>query len=806
MKSHYRVVVIGGGIVGTSILYHLARRGCSDAALVERAELTAGSTWHAAAGFHALNDDPNVASLQSYTINLYKQIEAESGQSVGMHMPGGYSLATTPARWEWLKAECSVYQTLGIGARLATPEEIVADCPIVDPTGLLGGLFDPHEGAVDPHGTTHAFALAARKRGAEVILRNRVTAITALPGGEWRLDTEQGAITCEHVINAGGLWARRVGRMVGLDLPLTPMMHHYLITEDLPVLVARKDEMPCVTDLEGFTYLQQERKGVLLGVYERHPRHWKTEGADWDYGMDLIPEEIDRISPELQIGFQRFPSLLDAGIRKWVNGAFTFTPDGNPLVGPVPGRRNFWAACGCMSGFSQGGAIGKVLADWIVEGDPGADIFGMDVARYGAFASDDRYLRETTAQFYARRFVIAYPNEELPAGRPLKTTPSYDAQRAAGARFGVVWGMESPQFYAPGEPGFVDVPTLRRSPAHRFIAAEVEATRNAAGLLDTGVYARYEISGHGAEAWLDRMLANTLPELGRMRLAPMLNPNGKLLGDLSVARLDADRFWLVGSYYLQEWHQRWFRDHLPPKGVQLENLSESWLGFSLSGPRARDILSQLTRADVGNAALPFLGVQEIDIGFTRALIARVSLTGELGYEINVRASEQKTLWNALMEAGSAYGMKPIGMRAQDSLRLEKGYGVWSLEFAQSYTPAMSGLDRFIAFDKGDFIGRAAALEERQRGPAQRLVLLSIDGVDADPAGYEPVRSNDRVAGFITSGAYGHHVRQSLALAYVDATLAEQDSAALTVDVVGQPCTARLLEEPPYDPRGLRLRS
>ncbi len=806
MKSQYRVVVIGGGIVGTSILFHLARRGWSDIALVERAELTAGSTWHAAAGFHALNDDPNVAALQSYTINLYKQIEAESGQSVGMHMPGGYSLATSPARWEWLKAECAVYQTLGIGARLATPEEIVADCPIVDPAGLLGGLFDPHEGAVDPHGTTHAFALAARKRGADVLLRNRVTALTALPGGQWRLDTEQGAITCEHVINAAGLWARRVGRMVGLDLPLTPMMHHYLITEDLPVLVARKDEMPCVTDLEGFTYLQQERKGVLLGVYERNPRHWKTEGAEWDYGMELIPEEIDRISPELQIGFQRFPCLLDAGIRKWVNGAFTFTPDGNPLVGPVPGLRNFWAACGCMSGFSQGGAIGSVLANWIVDGDPGADIFGMDVARYGAFASNDRYLREMTAQFYARRFVIAYPNEELPAGRPLKTTPSYDAQRAVGARFGVVWGMESPQFYAPGEPEFIDEPTLRRSAAHRFIAAEVEATRNAAGLIDTGVYARYEVSGPGAEAWLDHLLANTLPAPGRMRLAPMLSPNGKLLGDLSVARLGAERFWLVGSYHLQEWHLRWFRDHLPPAGVMIENLSESWLGFSLSGPRARDILARLARADIDNEALPFLGVRELDIGFSHAVVARVSLTGELGYEINVPASMQRALWTALLEAGTNFGLKPIGMRAQDSLRLEKGYGVWSLEFAQSYTPAMSGLDRFIAFDKGDFIGRAAALEERQRGPSQRLVLLSIDSADADVTGFEPVHAGERVVGFVTSGAYGHHVRQSLALAYIDTAVAGQTSAPLSVDVVGEPRAARLLREPPHDPRGLRLRS
>lgn len=796
--------MIGGGIVGTSVLYHLTRLGWSDVALIERAELTAGSTWHAAAGFHVLNDDPNVAALQSYTIKLYSEIEKESGQNVGMHMPGGYSLATTPARWEWLKAEAAIYETLGIGARLATADEIVADCPIVEPAGLLGGLFDPHEGALDPHGTTHAFAAAARKRGADVILRNRVLALTALPDGRWQLDTEHGAVTAEHVVNAAGLWARRVGRMVGIDLPLTPMQHHYLITEDLPELVARKTEMPCVTDLEGFTYLQQERKGVLLGVYERNPKHWKTEGAEWDYGMELLPEEIDRISEELTIGFARFPRLREIGIRKWVNGAFTFTPDGNPLVGPVPGLCNFWAACGCMSGFSQGGAIGLVLSRWIVEGDPGADIFGMDVARYGAFASNDKYLRDTTAQFYARRFVIAYPNEELPAGRPLKMTPSHDAQKSAGARFGVVWGMETPQYFAPGQSDFVETPSLKRSNAHPLVAAEVTATRTAAGLLDTGVYGRYEVSGPRAASWLDGLLANRLPPVGRLRLAPMLAPSGKLMGDLTVTRLAPDRFWLVGSYSLQEWHLRWFRDHLPASGVAIENLSESWLGFSLSGPRSRDILSRLTRADVSDAFLPFLGCRRLDIGLTQAVVARLSLTGELGYEITVPASQQRALWEALLEHGQPLGMKPIGMRAQDSLRLEKGYGVWSLEFAQAYTPAMSGLDRFIAFDKGEFIGREAALAERGAAPAQRLVLLSIDAADADVTGFEPVWQGARKVGFVTSGAYGHYVEQSLALAYIDTAVAE-GAAPLSVHVVGERRAGRILTEPPYDPKGLKLR-
>ena len=803
MKSHYRVVVIGGGIVGASVLYHLTRKGWGDIALIERAELTAGSTWHAAAGFHAINDDPHIAALQAYTIKLYQEIEAESGQSVGLHMPGGYSIATTPERWEWLQSEFAIYETIGIEARLATPEEIVTECPIVDPRGLLGGLFDPHEGAVDPHGTTHAFAIAARRRGADVILRNRVTALKPHADG-WLVETEKGTVVAQHVVNAGGLWARRVGRMVGVDLPLTPMQHHYLITEDLPELLARPDEMPCVTDLEGFTYLQQERKGVILGVYERNPRHWQTEGAEWDYGMELLPEDIDRISPELLIGFSRFPTLERAGIRKWVNGAFTFTPDGNPLVGPVPGLRNFWAACGCMGGFSQGGAIGKVLSDWIVEGDPGTDIFGMDVARYGRFAADDRYLRDTTAQFYARRFVIAYPNEELPAGRPLKTTPSYEAQKALGARFGVVWGMESPQYFATGEPDFVEPPTLRRSTADRFVAAEVAATRSAAGLLDTGVYARYEVRGPGAGKWLDHLLASRLPAVGRIRLAPMLNPAGRLMGDLTVTRLDQDRYWLVGSYYLQEWHLRWFRDHLPASGVDIENLSESWLGFSLSGPRSREILASLTPGDVADRGLPFMGCASIDVASIPAVVARLSLTGELGYEINVRASQQHELWQALIAAGTPLGMRPIGMRAQDSLRLEKGYGVWSLEFSTSCTPAMAGLGRFVATDKGEFIGREALLAARETGPSMKLVLLQIDSPDADATGYEPIHRDGRRIGYVTSGAYGHFVRQSLALGYVDTEWCET-SASLSVTILGRQRAARILRAAPYDPTGSKLR-
>jgi len=381
LSSHYRAVVIGGGIVGASVLYHLARSGWNDIALVERSELTAGSSWHAAGGFHALNADPNIAALQSYTIELYQQIEAESGQHVGMHNTGGIELACSPERWEWLKSEWALFQTLGMDARLISREEILAMCPIVNLDGVEGGLYDPQEGHLDPHGSTHAYVGAARKLGATVLLRNRVTALTQLPDGGWRITTEKGEIFAEHVINAAGLWARRVGQMVGIDLPLTPMEHHYLITDSIPELQALDKEIPAITDLDGYTYLQQEGSGVLLGVYERNPSHWCVQGADWDFGMELLPNDIDRIETELMIGFERFPVLQQVGIKRWVNGAFTFTPDGNPLVGPVPGLKNYWAACGCMAGFSQGGAIGLALANWIIESDPGFDVFGMDVAK-----------------------------------------------------------------------------------------------------------------------------------------------------------------------------------------------------------------------------------------------------------------------------------------------------------------------------------------------------------------------------------------------------------------------------------------
>jgi dimethylglycine dehydrogenase len=805
VKDRYEVVVIGGGIVGCAVLYHLALRGKTDTLLLEREELTAGSTWHAAGGFHAINADTRVAALQLYTISMYPKIQEESGVDVGLKMSGGLELAGSPERWEWLQQELAWLRAQGHeDAYIVSAEQAAEMVPIIDPEGIYGALFDPDEGNLDPNGATRAYAVASRERGADLVEHNRMLGLERLPSGAWRLDTEQGTVECEHVINAGGLWARRIGRMVGVDHPLVPMPHHYLVTDDVPQVAAIDGLMAAVTDLEGFTYLQREGNGVLLGVYEQNPRHWEVEGAPWDFGRTLFPEELDRIMPELSIGFRRFPVLQETGIKRWVNGAFTFTPDGNPLVGPVDGIPGYWAACGIMAGFSQGAGVGLALANWIVDGDPGVDAFGMDVARFGDFASEDAYLRATTAQFYARRFVMAFPNEELPAGRPLKTTPCYDDFRAANAWFTVNFGLEVPLYFAPTA-DFEENETLDRSNAEPIVAEEVAAVREAAGAYEIAQYARYEVRGPGAEAWLDHLVAGRIPSVGRIRLTPMLNPAGRLMGDLTVARIDEDRFWLTGSYYLQPWHMRWFHQHAPDGGVTIQNITEDHMGFSVSGPAAREIVAKLTREDLATEAFSFLGVREMEVGSSRAVVGRISLTGELGYEIVVHRDAHRTLWSELQDAGASAGLRPIGDRAVDSLRLEKGYGIWSAEFRQENTPREAGLERFVAFDKGDFVGREAGLRERDADALRRLVLLAVDADKADAAQDDGVWAGDRLVGLVTSGAYGHHVGMSLALAYVDADVLDAGED-LSVYVVGIERTARVLPEIPYDPAGAKLRA
>ncbi len=829
-------MVIGGGVVGASVLYHLAAHGWTDVALIERSELTAGSTWHAAAGFHALNADPNVAALQAYTINLYARLEAETGRSCGLHLPGGVSIAGTPQRWEWLQSQWAIYQTVGIETvRLVTREEIEALVPVMDVSDVYGGMYDSIEGHLDASGTTHAYAAAARLRGAEVVQHNRVLEMAPIPagrGGGWRLTTEQGVVTCEHVVNAAGLWARQVGRMAGVDLPVTPMEHHYLVTDALPEVAALDVELPMTMDLEGYTYARQEGQGMLLGVYELSPRHWNTDGVPWDYGTELIPPDVERIAPQLEVGFARYPCLDGAGIKKWVNGAFTFTPDGNPLVGPVRGLPGFWTACGVMAGFSQGGGVGLALAEWMVHGEPARDVFGMDVARYGDFAAARGYLQATTGQFYSRRFVMTYPNEQLPAGRPLKTSAIHADLEDAGARWGTSWGLETPLYFVTaqdrgedGEP-FVETPTLRRSNAFDIVGREVRATRAGVGLLDTTAFARYAVTGPGARHWLDRLVAARLPGPGGIRLAPMLSPSGRLLGDLTVTCWAEDEFWLMGSYYLREWHLRWFTSQLetlgsvpgapPPGAVRVRDISDDVAGVSLSGPASRNLLARVTADDVGDGALRWMRAATLDIALVRARVGRLSVTGELGYELNVPATQLRSLYRSLREAGASLTedgvpVVDLGYDALNSLRLEKSYGVWSKEFTWEYTPAMNALGAFVALDKPTpFTGKEAALRERDdpARPAQRLVTLDVRvDVDApaDAAAFEPVWDGRSRVGFVTSGGYGHSVRRSLALAYLDRPYTEIGTQ-VEISVVGRRVPATVIPDSPHDSQGARPRA
>ena len=800
MKSHYRVVVIGGGVVGASVLYHLAKFGWTDVCLVERSVLTAGSSWHAAGGIHALNADPNIAALQAYTIDLLSEIEEESGVNIGLHMTGGLTMAGTPDRWEWLQSAYRVFQSIGIeDCHLVTPQEAQKLNPIMATDGLLGGMWADREGYLDTTGTVQAYAVAAKKRGAQVIEHNRVLELIQRPDG-WDVVTEKGTIHAEHVVNAGGLWAKQVGRMAGIELPVSPLKHHYLVSDTIPELEQLDFEVPMTVDLEGFTYLRQDQKGVLLGIYEIDHEHWAMDGAPWDYRMELFQEQTDRIEKELILGFERYPCLQEVGVKTWVNGAFTFSPDGNPLVGPVPGKPGYWCACAVMAGFFQGGGVGKSLAEWMIHGEPEADVYGMDVARYGTWAENKRYIRETTGQFYSRRFVMTYPNEQLPAGRPLKMAPAHDAMTDAGCKWGVSWDLEVPLYFAPK--GFKETPTLKRSNAFDIVAGECRAIRESVGLLDISGFSRYEVTGPNARAWLDRIMASKLPGPGRARLAPMLSDTGKLKGDLTVLNWGDGTWWIMGSYYLRAWHMRWFNDHLDD-GVQVRDLGEQMCGFGLAGPNSTAVIEKLAEQDI--SGLPFMGCGQFDIGLVRARVARMSVTGELGYEINCRMGDHIALRRMLLDAGASEGIRECGFNAMLSTRLEKSFGIWSAEFTQGYTPGMTGMDRWVDWEKGDFIGRSAAVAERDgNGPSQRLVTLEVDAKDADASGYEPVWSGGDRVGFVTSGGYGHHTGKSLAMALVNADKADEGTE-LTVHVVGVERPARVIAPSPYDPQGRAMR-
>src|SRR6204780_147056 len=545
MKKHAQVVVIGGGVVGVSVLYHLTKAGWKDVLLIERAELTSGSTSHAAGGMHTVNGDPNVAKLQQNPTELYEEIEQISGQSCGVHITGGIMLAGTRERLDWLKMAKARGRYLGMELEIISVDEAHKLFPLLDKKHFKGAMYDPIEGHVDPYGVTHAYAKSAQIGGAEIVRHTRVTDLKSRADGSWDVITDHGNVHAEHVVNAAGLWAREVGRMVGIELPILAMEHQYLITGDMPELVGKPEQLHAI-DFEGEIYIRQERGGMLMGTYERAGVPWSPTTTPWDFGQDLLPNDLERIAPSLEVGFEHFPALGNAGIRKVVNGPFTFAPDGNPLVGPVKGLKNFWVACGVMAGFSQGGGVGLALSRWMVDGDPGADIWGMDVARYGDWTTL-AYTNAKVRENYSRRFRIRFPNEELDAARPLRTTPIYEQLQAQNAVFGEYCALEHPLWFAPKGTPPHEVVSFRRSYAHTVVAEECRAVREAVGLLEISNYGKFEVSGPAAAAWLSSIMANRVPAIGRITLTPMLNERGRLIGDFTLCRVAEQRFFLIGT-------------------------------------------------------------------------------------------------------------------------------------------------------------------------------------------------------------------------------------------------------------------
>ncbi|MCF6321724.1 MAG: FAD-dependent oxidoreductase [Rhizobiaceae bacterium] len=806
MNSQARVVVIGGGVVGCSVLYHLAKLGWKDVVLLERDELTSGSTWHAAGGMHTINGDPNVAKLQQYTINLYKEIAELSGQDAGVHITGGVMLAASEARLDWLKSLASKGAYLGIKADIISAEEAKELMPLIDPSKFCGAMRTYVDGHLDPSGVTHAFAKSARKLGASVERFTKVEDLQQTREGTWRVITNKGEILAEHVVNAGGLWAREVGRMVGLELPLLAMEHMYLITEDMPEVAQWNEktgkEIIHAVDFDGELYLRQERGGMLMGTYEQACKPWSPHNTPWDFGHELLEPDIDRIAPSLEVGFEHFPAFQNAGIKQIINGPFTFAPDGNPLVGPVRGLQNYWCACAVMAGFSQGGGVGLALANWIVEGDAGMDIWAMDVARYGDWATP-KYTNVKVQENYKRRFSIRFPNETLPGARPLKTTPVYGRLKDAGAQFGDAWGLESALWFAPE--GVKDEFSWYRSTDFEHVGAEAKAVRESVGLFEISGFANYTVSGKGAKDWLDKILACRIPNEGRKVLAPLLKDDGRVIGDFTLANVGPDEYFIAGSGLAEDYHMRWFEQHLGDgDDVDITAHGLAMCGVSIAGPNSRKVLAAVTGSDVSHENFKFMAIRKMNIGLVPALVGRVSFTGDIGYEIWCKPEYLNHIYDQLMEAGEEYNIRLFGSRALNALRLEKSYGSWGSEYRPIYTPVECGLERFVSLKKAtDFIGKKALVEAKQN-KGMRLRTFVVDVENADPVADEPIYFNGEVKGWVTSGGYAHASQVSVALGYVPAEIADE-SDGWEIEIIGERRKAALQLQPLFDPDGSRMR-
>jgi len=778
-----RVVVIGGGVVGCSILYHLAKAGWRDVVLLERDELTSGSSWHAAGSLYSLTSPSNASVLQKYALDLYSTLGEESGQDTGFHRTGELWLALCDEEVESLRIVRSLGRRNGLMAELISPVEAVKMAPILNPDGLKAVLYEPDAGHCDPSGVTHAFAKAARKYGATIFRHTPVTATTPLANGEWDVVTPKGTIRAEYVVNAAGLWAREVAKLAGITMPLLPVEHQYMVTEAIPEIEAMTERLPEISFSEANVYARREGAGLLLGAYETPCTHWAVKGTPTDFGHELLPDDLDRMEGNLAQAIERMPCLETAGIKRVINGPMIFSPDLGPLLGPHPALTNYYCATGVMTGFNQGPGIGRVMAEWIMEGEPGIDVGFWDVARFGSYA-DENFTQARTKYWYEHRSARVYPWQDYDAGRPLGKTPIYDELSAEGAVFALYDGREDPVYFARNDAERVPRYSFRRANWFDAVGEEALAVRDTAGLFEYSTFAKYEFGGPDAEGWLDRVFANRIPAaVGKSALMPMLSPKGRVIGDFTLTRLDTGRFLLVGAGAMQRIHMRWFGSQAHGADVTIRNLSGDYAGLHIAGPEARSVLAQITSADVSDSALPFLSGATMEVaGCRKAIVLRVSFTGELGYELYFPAECQPAVYRAIREAGKASGLRLAGSHALMSLRLEKRYPSWGLDLTPDYFPGEAGLGRFVATDKGEFIGREALA--RLDGPRELIAAFEIDAANADAYSGEPIFCRGELAGYVTSGGYGYRAGRSLALGYLAPDFHDR-SNAFEIEIVGE---------------------
>ena len=802
METHAKVVIIGGGVVGCSILFHLAKFGLKDCILLERKELTSGSSWHAAGNVHVISNDPNISRLMAYTIRLYKEIEETSGHSVGFKPSGGFYLASNEVWADYLKRERSKARYMGLDQEFISLEEIAIKNPLIDPKRYISALWDPIDAEVDPSGVTYAFAKAAKVHGAKYHINTVVKDTKQKNDGTWDVITNQGNINAEIVINAGGLWAREVGHLAGINLPVQPMEHHYLITDSIPEIESLPEgqRLPVGTDFEGNIYFRQEGKGMLLGTYEQQSTPWKIEGTPMSFGHELLEPKLENIQDRLAIGFERMPALEKAGIKNIVNGPFTFGPDGSPLIGPVPGLQNYWVAVGVMAGFCQGGGVGKCIAEWIIDGEPSIDVWAMDVARFGDYASP-QYGTIKSSENYERRFIMTFPNETLPKGRKQKTTSLYDRFVSKGGVMGDSFGLESVLWFANDPKDAYEEPTIKRSRSHNYVAKEVKNVRENVGVTEIANFSKHEFQGPDARKFLNYVLAGRIPAPGRIVLNPMLTPKGKLYGDLTVACFNDNKFIVFGSGAVQEMHRRWFENHLNNFDVIYKNRSDELHGLALSGPKSRQLMQKLVRDDISNENFKFRDVKEMYVGGVPAIVNRISFTGELGYEIYVAPHFLLKLYETMEAAGKEFNLKPFGGRALMSMRLEKNWGAWTLDFRPDFTAKESGLDFFIDWNK-DFIGKESAKKDKSK---LKLTPLIIETDDIDVTNNEAVVKNGKSIGYITSGGFAHYVNKSIAYSYLDEEILKSNEK-FQVEINGNFYNCSIIKEALYDPTGERMRS